>query len=66
MRFRREKAAQLPKQKRPIGRTPKQAGEAVFKQIRVSGKLMNKILENSRPNETYSDTILRMLEQSVS
>ena len=69
MRFRRDRSAIIPRQtlKLHIGRPKKEGGEAARKFIRVSGKLLNVILdyrEGDSP-ETYNDTILRMVDRKT-
>jgi hypothetical protein len=64
MRFRRAKSAVIPQQKPKltIGRPTKEEGEAVSHKIRISGKLLNIILDYREANsaESYNATILRM------
>jgi hypothetical protein len=68
MRFRHSKGIPLPvKVKRPTGRPKLEEGEAVTRKIRVSGKLLNIILDYREADsaETYNDTILRMLTRKT-
>lgn len=69
MRFRRAKSAIIPRQKPKlsIGRPRKEEGEAVARKIRVSGKLLNMILDYREADsaESYNDTILRMLNRKT-
>jgi hypothetical protein len=69
MRFRRAKSAIIPRQKLklPIGRPKKEEGEAVARKIRISGKLLNIILDHREADsaESYNETILRMLNRKM-
>ena len=69
MRFRRAKSAIIPQQKPKltIGRPNKEEGEAVSHKIRISGKLLNIILDYREANsaESYNETILRMLNRKT-
>jgi hypothetical protein len=69
MRFRRAKSAVIPQQKPKltIGRPKKEEGEAVSHKIRISGKLLNIILDYRKANsaESYNETILRMLNRKT-
>lgn len=69
MRFRRSKGIPLStfKSKHPVGRPKKEEGGAVHRKIRISGKLLNMILDYQDPGlkESYNDTILRMLDHKT-
>jgi hypothetical protein len=69
MRFRRAKSAIIPRQKPKlsIGRPRKEEGEAVTRKIRISGKLLNIILDHREADsaESYNETILRMLSRKT-
>ena len=69
MRFRRSKGIPLStfKSKHPVGRPRKEEGEAVHRKIRISGKLLNIILDYQERDleESYNDTILRMLNRKT-
>ena len=68
MRFRRSKGVPLSiKSKHRIGRPRKEEGEAVHRKIRISGKLLNMILDYQERDlkESYNDTILRMLDHKT-
>ena len=69
MRFRRSKGIPLStfKSKHHTGRPRKEEGEAVHRKIRISGKLLNMIIDyrGADSSETYNDTILRMLDRKT-
>jgi hypothetical protein len=69
MRFRRARSAIIPRQKLKlsIGRPKKEEGEAVARKIRISGKLLNIILDYRKADstESYNETILRMLNRKT-
>jgi hypothetical protein len=69
MRFRRAKSAIIPRQKPKlsIGRPKKEEGEAVTRKIRISGKLLNIILDHREVDSagSYNETILRMLNRKT-
>ena len=69
MRFRRSKGIPLStfRSKHHIGRPRKEEGEAVHRKIRISGKLLNMILDYQEWDlkESYNDTILRMLDRKT-
>jgi hypothetical protein len=69
MRFRRAKSVIIPRQKPKlsIGRPRKEEGEAVTRKIRISGKLLNIILDHREADsgESYNETILRMLSRKT-
>ena len=69
MRFRRAKSAIIPRQKLKlsIGRPKKLEGEAVARKIRISGKLLNIILDYREADsaESYNETILKMLNRKT-
>jgi hypothetical protein len=68
MRFKRSSGIPLPvKTERPTGRPKKEDGEAAHRKIRISGKLLNMILDYREENstESYNDTILSMLNRKT-
>ena len=68
MRFGRSKGIPLPvKMKRSSGRPKKDEGEAAHRKTRISGKLLNMILDYREADsaESYNDTILRMLNRKT-
>jgi hypothetical protein len=69
MRFRRAKSAIIPRQKLKlsIGRPKKEEGEAVARKIRISGKLLNIILDHREADsaESYNETIIKMLNRKT-
>jgi hypothetical protein len=68
-RFRLAKSAIIPRQipKLSNGRPKKEESEAAVKKIRISGKLLNIILDyrEAYSAESYNETILRMLNRKT-